>query len=74
MTENRLRFDYTAYDDGTEAIYDMKKDKLYFDMQLSNIEELLNELNDENERLHEENQQLKNKLSKIEKKLKCYHK
>ena len=51
MTENRLRFDYTAYDDGTEAIYDRKKDKIYFDMQLSNIEELLNELNDENEQL-----------------------
>lgn len=47
------RFDYTAYDDGTESIYDRKKDKYYFDMQLSEIEELLNELAEENEKLKE---------------------
>lgn len=60
MTENR--FDYTAYDDGTESIYDREKDEYYFDMQLSNIEELLNELNDENEELKKEVKQLKNKI------------
>ena len=49
MTEKR--FDYTAYDDGTESIYDRENDKYYFDMQLSNIEELLNDLADENEQL-----------------------
>ena len=49
MTENR--FEYTAYDDGTESIYDREKDEYYFDMQLSNIEELLNDLSDENEQL-----------------------
>ena len=49
MTENR--FDYTAYDDGTESIYDRKEDEYYFDMQLSQIEELMNELADENEQL-----------------------
>lgn len=49
MTANR--FDYTAYDDGTESIYDRKKDEYYFDMQLSEIEELMNELAEENEQL-----------------------
>lgn len=49
MTEKR--FEYTAYDDGTESIYDREKDEYYFDMQLSNIEELLNDLSDENEQL-----------------------
>ena len=49
MTEKR--FDYTAYDDGTESIYDREKDEYYFDMQLSNIEELLNDLADENKQL-----------------------
>lgn len=49
LSENR--FDYTAYDDGTESIYDREKDKYYYDMQLSNIEELLNDLADENEQL-----------------------
>lgn len=49
LTEKR--FDYTAYDDGTESIYDRENDKYYFDMQLSNIEELLNDLADENEQL-----------------------
>lgn len=48
------RFDYTHYDDGTESIYDRKKDEYYWDMQLSQIEELLNELNDENEQLKKE--------------------
>ena len=49
MTEKR--FEYTAYDDGTESIYDREKDEYYFDMQLSDIEELLNDLSDENEQL-----------------------
>lgn len=49
MTEKR--FEYTAYDDGTESIYDKKEKKYYYDMQLSNIEELLNDLSDENEQL-----------------------
>lgn len=47
----KQRFDYTAYDDGTESIYDRKEDEYYFDMQLSQIEELMNELADENEQL-----------------------
>ncbi len=55
---NEQRFDYTAYDDGTESIYDRKKDEYYFDMQLSKIEELMNELEDENERLRQEKQLL----------------
>lgn len=45
------RFDYTAYDDGTESIYDREKDEYYFDMQLSEIEELMNELAEENKQL-----------------------
>lgn len=49
MTENR--FDYTAYDDGTESIYDRKEDEYYFDMQLSEIEEIMNKLAEENEQL-----------------------
>lgn len=49
MTEER--FEYTAYDDGTESIYDKKEKKYYYDMQLSNIEELLNDLSDENKEL-----------------------
>lgn len=52
MTENR--FEYTAYDDGTESIYDKKEKKYYFDMQLSKIEELLNDLSDENEQLKQQ--------------------
>ena len=55
------RFDYTAYDDGTESIYDRKKDEYYFDMQLSEIEELMNELADENERLKQEIKKWKGK-------------
>lgn len=59
---NKKRFDYTAYDDGTESIYDRKEDKYYFDMQLSEIEELLNELADENERLKRILNELSNRL------------
>ena len=59
MTE---RFDYTAYDDGTSSIYDRIDDEYYFDMDLSKLEELLNDLNDENEELKKEVKQLKNKI------------
>lgn len=58
------RFDYTHYDDGTESIYDRKKDEYYWDMQLSQIEELLNELNDENEQLKKEKDYYKGELQK----------
>lgn len=49
MTEKR--FDYTHYDDGTESIYDRKEDEYYWDIQLSEIEEVMNDLAEENERL-----------------------
>ena len=52
MTENR--FDYTHYDDGTESIYDRERDEYYFDGDLDEIEEVLNELNDENKQLKDE--------------------
>ena len=51
MTE---RFDYTHYDDGTESIYDRKKDKYYFDSEFCKLDEVLNELSDENEQLKQE--------------------
>ena len=58
------RFDYTAYDDGTESIYDRKKDKYYFDMQLSEIEEVMNELAEENEQLKNICKNLINQINK----------
>lgn len=63
---NEKRFDYTAYDDGTESIYDREKDEYYFDMQLSNIEELLNDLEEENEQLKSEINMLKTTIGRNE--------
>ena len=75
MTEKR--FEYTAYDDGTESIYDREKDEYYFDMQLSNIEELLNDLSDENEQLKKviaENEKLIQSTYDELTKLRCFKK
>lgn len=69
MTEKR--FDYTAYDDGTESIYDRKKDEYYFDGQLSEIEELLNDLSDENEQLKQKITELDDEINKLWDT--CYH-
>ena len=71
------RFEYTAYDDGTESIYDREKDEYYFDMQLSNIEELLNDLSDKNEQLKKvivENEKLIQSIYDELTKLRCFKK
>lgn len=73
MTDKR--FDYSNYDDGTESIYDRKKDEYYWDMQLSQIEELLNELNDENEQLKAVMKELRDMLqSDVDNGIKTYPK
>ena len=56
------RFDYTNYDDGTESIYDRKKDVYYFDCEFCKLDEVLNQLNDESEQLRKENKELRQYL------------
>ena len=71
MTENK-RFKVAVYDDGFQSIYDTGNDEYLTEMDLSKIEELLNELHDkyideyalretlqvELQRVEEENKQL----------------
>ena len=63
---NGERFDYTAYEDGTESIYDRKEDEYYFDGQMSKIEELMNELAEENELLKEIINELFNTITELD--------
>lgn len=55
---NKERFKYTNYDDGSSSIYDRKKDEYYFDCDLEDISEILNNFSEENRQLIKDNQTL----------------
>ncbi|WP_407415722.1 hypothetical protein [Methanobrevibacter sp.] len=60
------RFSYSLYEDGSESIYDHEDDEYYFNNDMEDIGNLLNDLSDEKAQLNEENKKLREWLYESE--------